>query len=139
MERNGDAIFEKHVHIQIEKCVNELYSVSLTEDNCNDEVARGIAKTVSSKIHPKWKLSSSELNNFILFFFSRWNILIFLFLYEAPEQAVRPRTKSEVSVIQKSRRWRKKFLRPTHYTDTSRYFACCFNGDYLRLNFVFFI
>ena len=56
----GDAIFEKHVHIQIEKCVNKLYSVSLTEDNCNDEVARGIAKTVSSK-------TSSELNNFIFF------------------------------------------------------------------------
>ena len=59
--------------------------------------------------------------------------MIFLFLYEAPEQAVRPRTKSEVSVIEKSRRWRKKCLCPTHYTDTSRYFVCGFYDDYLRL------
>ncbi len=38
----GDAIFEKHVQIEIEQCVNEMYSVTLTEDNYNDEVARGI-------------------------------------------------------------------------------------------------
>ena len=67
MERS-DAILKKNVHIQIEKCVNKLYSVRLTEDNYNDEVARWIAKTVSSKICPKQKLSSSELNNFIFFF-----------------------------------------------------------------------
>ena len=60
----ADVIFEKHVHILIEKFVNELYSVTLTEDKCNDEVARGIAKTVPWKIYPKWKISSSELNNF---------------------------------------------------------------------------
>ena len=53
MDRIGGRHIKKHVHILIEKCVNELYSVTLTEDKCNDEVARGIAKTVSSKIYPK--------------------------------------------------------------------------------------
>lgn len=55
----GQVIFEKNVVVRIERCVNELYSVTLTEDKCNDKVARAIAKTVSSKIYPKRKFSNS--------------------------------------------------------------------------------
>jgi hypothetical protein len=49
----SDLMYEKNINVKIGSCVDGIYSVTLTNDPCNNEIAKVISSRITSKCNLK--------------------------------------------------------------------------------------